>query len=64
MTKPTQEQVEKLAEGYDIVPIQEEIFADLVTPIQILRKLAATRSCVFPAKNKRFASRKNRRRRW
>lgn len=43
MTKPTQEQVEKLAEGYDIVPIQEEIFADLVTPIQLLRKLAASK---------------------
>lgn len=43
MTKPTQEQVERLAEGYDIVPIQEEIFADLVTPIQLLRKLAASK---------------------
>lgn len=43
MTKPTQEQVERLAEGYDIVPIQEEIYADLVTPIQLLRKLAASK---------------------
>lgn len=43
MTKPTQEQVEKLADGYDIIPVQEEIFADLVTPIQLLRKIAASK---------------------
>lgn len=43
MTKPTLEQVKKLADGYDIIPIQEEIFADMVTPIQLLRKIAASK---------------------
>ena len=43
MTKPTLEQVEQLAPGYDLVPIQEEIFADMVTPIQLLRKIAASK---------------------
>ena len=43
MTKPTLEQVEQLAAGYDIIPIQEEIFADMVTPIQLLRKIAASK---------------------
>lgn len=43
MTKPTLEQVQQLATGYDIVPIQEEIFADMVTPIQLLRKIAASK---------------------
>ena len=43
MTKPTLEQVEQLATGYDLVPIQEEIFADMVTPIQLLRKIAASK---------------------
>lgn len=43
MTKPTLEQVKQLATGYDLVPIQEEIFADMVTPIQLLRKIAASK---------------------
>lgn len=43
MTKPTLEQVEKLANGYDIIPIREEIFADMITPIQLLRKIAASK---------------------
>lgn len=41
MTTKTLEEVKELAKGYDLVPIQEEIFADLVTPIQLLRKIAA-----------------------
>ena len=43
MTKPTLEQVQQLATGYDLVPILEEIFADMVTPIQLLRKIAASK---------------------
>ena len=30
MTTKTLEEVKELAKGYDLVPIQEEIFADLV----------------------------------
>ena len=44
MTTKTLEEVKELAKGYDLVPIQEEIFADLVTPIQLLRKIAAGES--------------------
>ena len=43
MTKPSMEEVEKMAVGYDLVPIQEEIFADMVTPILLLRKIAASK---------------------
>lgn len=43
MTKPSVKEVKKLAEGYDIVPIQTEIFADMVTPILLLRKIAASK---------------------
>lgn len=43
MTQPTMEQVQKLAKGYDIVPIQEEIYADMVTPILLLRKIAKSK---------------------
>ena len=47
MTTKTLEEVKELAKGYDLVPIQEEIFADLVTPIQLLRKkeLLSVREC-------------------
>ena len=43
MTKPSMEEVKKMAVGYDLVPIQEEIFADMVTPILLLRKIAASK---------------------
>lgn len=39
-------QIEQYAGEYDIVPIKKEIFADIITPISLLRKLAA--------KHKRF----------
>lgn len=40
------EQIKHYAGEYDIVPIRREIFADIITPIGLLRKIAA--------KNKRF----------
>lgn len=43
MAQPTLEQVQKMAEGYDIIPIQEEIYADMVTPILLLRKIAKSK---------------------
>lgn len=43
MTQPTLEQVTQLAAGYDIIPIQEEIYADMVTPILLLRKIAKSK---------------------
>ena len=39
-------EIQKYAGEYDIVPIKKEIFADVITPITLLRKIAA--------KNKRF----------
>lgn len=39
-------EIQKYASEYDIVPIKKEIFADVITPITLLRKIAA--------KNKRF----------
>lgn len=40
MVTPNVEQVKALADKYDIVPVQEEIYADVVTPILLLRKIA------------------------
>lgn len=34
------ERIRQYAEEYDIVPIKKEIFADVITPISLLRKLA------------------------
>lgn len=34
-------QIEQYAGEYDIVPVKKEIFADVITPISLLRKLAA-----------------------
>ena len=40
------QQIKSYAGEYDIVPIRKEIFADVITPIGLLRNVAA--------KNKRF----------
>ncbi len=40
------QQIQAYAGEYDIVPVKKEIFADVITPITLLRKIAA--------KNKRF----------
>jgi anthranilate synthase component 1 len=40
MTLPSADTVKEMAAGYDIVPVQEEIYADVVTPISLLRKIA------------------------
>lgn len=41
MIIPSCEQIEKYAKDYDLVPICREIYADVTTPIGLLRKLAA-----------------------
>ncbi len=43
MINPTLDQVRDLAAGYDIVPVATEIYADVVTPISLLRKIAASK---------------------
>lgn len=40
MIKPGIEEVKSYAGYYDMVPVQEEIYADVVTPILLLRKMA------------------------
>ena len=40
---PTMEELKQYVGRYDIVPIQEEIYADVVTPIYLLRKIAASK---------------------
>lgn len=42
----TIEEIKKYAGAYDIVPVKKEIFADIITPITLLKKIAA--------ENKRF----------
>ncbi|QNM05435.1 anthranilate synthase component I [Qiania dongpingensis] len=40
MITPTYEEAKKYRDGYSLVPICREIFADVITPITLLRKLA------------------------
>jgi anthranilate synthase component 1 len=37
---PNSKQIEELAKKYSIIPICKEIFADIITPIQLLRKIS------------------------
>lgn len=39
-TREQIQQIEQYAGAYDIVPVRKEIFADVITPISLLRKLA------------------------
>lgn len=47
MIRPSVEQVKEMAMGFDIVPVQEEIFADVVTPILLLRKIAKSKKLFY-----------------
>ena len=40
MITPTLEQVKALNQSYNMIPICKEIYADVITPIQLLRKVA------------------------
>lgn len=37
---PTCEEIMRLAKDYDIIPVEKEIYADVITPITLLRKLS------------------------
>lgn len=39
---PSFDEVKKYAEDYDVIPVYKEIFADVATPITLLRKIAST----------------------
>lgn len=47
MVKPGIEEVKAFAGRYDIVPVQAEIYADVVTPILLLRKIAKSKKNYF-----------------
>ena len=40
MVKPSYEEVMKLKNNYSVIPVYKEIYADVVTPITLLRKIA------------------------
>ena len=47
MSTPDVENVKALVDQFDIVPVQEEIYADVVTPILLLRKIAKSKKNYF-----------------
>ena len=47
MIKPDLETVKAYAEDYDVVPICKEIYADLITPITLLRRIAKYKQDYF-----------------
>ena len=49
MIKPSCRQIEDLAREYRVIPICKEIYADVITPIRLLRKLAqvSSRYCLL-----------------
>lgn len=47
MIRPDFETVKALSEKYDIIPVCKEIYADLVTPITLLRRIAKYRKDYF-----------------
>ena len=44
---PDCDQIQKLASSYDIIPVSREIFADVITPITLLGKIAAVSKRYF-----------------
>lgn len=44
MLKPTARQIEEMAAEYPVIPICRELYADVITPIALLRRLAAASS--------------------
>ncbi len=40
MLKPDSAQIMELAQQYNTIPVYEEIYADVVTPIMLLRRMA------------------------
>lgn len=44
---PGCEEILKLADKYDVIPVSHEIYADVITPIGLLKKIAGTSSRYF-----------------
>jgi len=47
MIRPSSNEIEALAKNYKIIPISKEIYADITTPIAVLRKLSAISKSYF-----------------
>ena len=49
MISPSCEKIKELAEDYNVIPVSKEIYADITTPILLLRKLAliSSRYCLL-----------------
>ena len=47
MLNPTYEQLSPFLERYKVIPISRTIYADIITPINLLRKLAAHSHCYY-----------------
>ncbi len=47
------ERIQQYAGEYDVVPIKKEIFADVITPISLLRRLAETQAFLSAGERRR-----------
>lgn len=47
MIQPSCETIIKLASDYDIIPVCREIYADVVTPITLLRRISGISNCFY-----------------
>ena len=47
MITPSCKQIELLADQYSVIPICKEIYADVITPITLLRKLSQSSQSFF-----------------
>lgn len=47
MVTPSFEQVKKIAKDYDVIPVCKEIYADLATPITLLRRISRYKKNFF-----------------
>ena len=49
MIRPSCEKIEELAHDYNTIPICKEIYADITTPITLLRKTVSNQPKVLPS---------------
>lgn len=47
MMQPSCDKILELAGDYDVIPVCKEIYADVITPITLLRKLANISKCYY-----------------
>ena len=47
MIKPSCDEIMELAKSYNTIPVCKEILADVITPITLLRRIAASKKRFF-----------------